>query len=582
MTLPARTRIPSHRGLFVLLRRLRAPLALLIIAYAIAVWGFTLMPGQTPDGKPWQMSFFHAFYVVSIIGTTIGLGEVPYAFSDAQRQWCIFAIYLTVIAWLYAIGVLFATLQDPQLRRVLAESRFAARVRAQRQPFWLLCGYDDAGVRVARELSEAGMQLVLVDNDALRVDAIDVDQLPLAIPALHADAIDPHALLLAGIAHPRCAGVIALTGSDAVNINIALAARLLKPDSTVICGARLHSRQAEMAVAGADHIINPFDTFAERLAHAIQMPSLLVIYEALTTQSGTAMAEVKVPPRGRWIVCGYGRFGRTVHRHLQRIGIEVTVIEERPQANAPDGHVARSPTEAAAWREAGIDKAQAVCICGGSDTENLLAVLQAHQLNPGVFIAARQNQRRHAPMFDAAPITLRALSGHVLAAEVLRIIRAPQLSYFLRLARQQDEDWANALLQRMRRLVGAHIVEVWSLRLSPAEAPSVVAALRAGRALRIRDLLAAPEDRALRLEAVPLLLQRAKDKLLLPADDDALAEGDRLLVCGRDVAEWQMRRTAADDTVLAYVLDGIDSNRRVPWPALTARSTGAAVDAKLW
>jgi voltage-gated potassium channel len=65
--------------------------------------------------------------------------------------------------------------------------------------------------------------------------------------------------------------------------------------------------------------------------------------------------------------------------------------------------------------------------------------------------------------------------------------------------------------------------------------------------------------------------------VLLPADDLLLAEGDRLLLCGRDVSISRMRWTVRDDTVLAYVLDGIASNRRVPWPPLpplpTARPT---------
>ena len=86
---PARPRSAgrSHRGVFVLLRRVRTPLILLIVAYAVAVLGFTLVPGVTPAGQPWRMSIFHAFYFVSFLGTTIGLGEIPYPFSDPQRLW---------------------------------------------------------------------------------------------------------------------------------------------------------------------------------------------------------------------------------------------------------------------------------------------------------------------------------------------------------------------------------------------------------------------------------------------------------------------------------------------------------------
>ena len=51
--------------IFLILRRMRAPLITLIITYAISMLGFTLMPGVDSNGKPWSMSIFEAFYVAS-------------------------------------------------------------------------------------------------------------------------------------------------------------------------------------------------------------------------------------------------------------------------------------------------------------------------------------------------------------------------------------------------------------------------------------------------------------------------------------------------------------------------------------
>ncbi|MFY8018989.1 MAG: NAD-binding protein, partial [Inhella sp.] len=73
---------------------------------------------------------------------------------------------------------------------------------------------------------------------------------------------DPQALLRAGLRHPQCLGVLALTGSDAVNTKVALTARLLAPDARVYCAVSDHAWHARMALAGADALINPFDTFA--------------------------------------------------------------------------------------------------------------------------------------------------------------------------------------------------------------------------------------------------------------------------------------------------------------------------------
>ena len=90
--------------LLLALRRLRAPLIGLILAYAISVLGLALIPGVDAAGQPSEMSFFHAFYVISYTATTIGFGEIPYAFTDAQRGWVTVSLYLSVICWAYTPG----------------------------------------------------------------------------------------------------------------------------------------------------------------------------------------------------------------------------------------------------------------------------------------------------------------------------------------------------------------------------------------------------------------------------------------------------------------------------------------------
>ena len=91
-----------HNLIYLLLRRMRVPQIVVILAYAISILGLVLAPGIDDQGNPWNMSFFHAFYCVSYMGSTIGFGEIPYPFSDAQRMVVTIAMYVTVISWLYA------------------------------------------------------------------------------------------------------------------------------------------------------------------------------------------------------------------------------------------------------------------------------------------------------------------------------------------------------------------------------------------------------------------------------------------------------------------------------------------------
>src|SRR3712207_8254272 len=83
---------------------MRAPLIVLIGIFSVSVLGLTLIPGQDAEGRPWDMGFFDAIYVMSYTATTIGFGEIPYPFTYNQRMWVTISIYLTVVGWAYAIG----------------------------------------------------------------------------------------------------------------------------------------------------------------------------------------------------------------------------------------------------------------------------------------------------------------------------------------------------------------------------------------------------------------------------------------------------------------------------------------------
>ena len=64
------------RVLFLFFRRMRTPLIVLILTYSISAIGLVLILGTDADGNTWRFDFFHAFYFVSFMGSTIGFGEL--------------------------------------------------------------------------------------------------------------------------------------------------------------------------------------------------------------------------------------------------------------------------------------------------------------------------------------------------------------------------------------------------------------------------------------------------------------------------------------------------------------------------
>ena len=196
---------------FLFLRRMRQPLLTLLVVYAVAVLGLTLIPGRDGDGNVWHMSIFHAFYFVSYMATTIGFGEIPYAFTEGQMAWVALSLYAAVVAWIYAFGTILALVQDKTFLEAIAENRFARRIRSMREPFHLVCGYGETGSKLVETLTRRGQHAVVIDIDEVRTNMIQLQELREFVPALHGDAAVTRYLQEAGLQHQSCVGVVALT-----------------------------------------------------------------------------------------------------------------------------------------------------------------------------------------------------------------------------------------------------------------------------------------------------------------------------------------------------------------------------------
>lgn len=556
---------------FLVLRRMRAPLILLIGIYAVSVLGLTLIPGVDANGAAAPpLSFFHAFYFISYTATTIGFGEIPTAFSDAQRLWVTLCIYLTVIGWSYSIVTLLALLQDKGFRNTLVASRFARRVRRINVPFYLVCGCGETGGLICHTLDLLRQAFVVLEKEEWRVQELDLEDFKTDTPALAADARLPANLVLAGLDHGKCAGVLAVTNDEEANLAIAIAVRLLRPEIPVLARARNPRITANMASFGTDHIVNPFERFAEYLALAAAAPERFRLIEILTALPGTPLPEPQRPPRGRWIVCGYGRFGRAVVRHLVPAGVVPTVID--PDGNGPDGSSVRGlGTDSATLIEAGVHDASGIVAGTSNDVDNLAIAVTARELNPRLFVVTRQNQVSNGLLFDAFEGDFCMVPSRIVAQECIAILTTALLTRFLTVVREADEDWSARLADQLQALCEGLVPEVWSVRLDAPEAAATRRALTTGRSVRMGDLLRDSAERAHTLAVLPLMIERESGPLILPQADLLLRAGDHLLLAGSHVARSRLDLTVRNANALDYVLTGRDKSGGWLWQRLFGR-----------
>jgi len=544
------------------------PLLALIGSYALAIAGLVLIPAEGADGKPVAMGFFHAFYVVAYTGTTIGFGELPYPFTDAQRLWMSLCIFVTVGVWIYAAGTLIALFQDSAFQRALAESRFRRRVLRLRDPFYLVCGNGQTGGALVRALTDRHQHAVVIDSDPDRINLLALENQREYVPALCGDARRPSNLEAAGLKHPLCQGVVALTNVNEINLKIAIAAKLLHPKIKVICRADSHDVEANMASFGTDHIYDPFDTFALNMAIAIEAPCLNLLDDWLAGIGGETLREPLYPPNtGRWVICGYGRFGKAMYRHLKEQGLQLTVIEAEPNRTGvpKEGVVHGRGTEAVTLEEAQVQRAVGLVAGTDNDANNLSILMTARALNPQLFLVARENHIDNHDLFERAGAHVVMHPSTIVAHRIRVQLTLPLLSEFLTYARYYDNAWACELSSRVVALTQDRAPHVWQVEINEQQAPALLEAARRGSPITLDVLLRDPRQRDRNLPVIALLLEHQDQRYVLPQPEKRLTKGDQVLLCGREEARDILGWTLRDLHTLRYVVSGADSPEGWIW-----------------
>lgn len=549
---------------FMVLRRMRAPIIALITFYAISVLGLTLVPGVNEDGTPAPpLSFFHAFYFISYTATTIGFGEIPSTFSNAQRMWVTVCIYLTVVSWSYAILTLLALLQDKAFQNTLVASRFSRRVARMKTPFYLVCGCGETGSLICRALDIIGYDFVILEKNENRVEELNLEDFKNNDPALAADAKQSSNLLMAGLRHRECRGVLAVTDDEAANLAIAINVRLLNPGIPVLARVRTPVVAANMASFGTHHIINGYERFAEYLALAASLPDRFRLIEILTALPGTPMPEVHRPPQGKWLVCGYGHFGQAVAKYLSLPGVDLTIVDPDGDGPAESRVVLGTGTDANVLMEAGIMEASGIVAGSDNDMINLSIAMMAKKLNPNIFVVVRQNQGANDLLFDTFRADFSMVHTRVVAEECIAIVTTPLLSRFLAAVRSTDESWCKNLATRLEQTCGGLVPDIWDITIKKDISPSLHDALTNGRTIKIGQLLRDNADWEVPLPAVVLMVEREGHNILLPDDEFTLKPDDAILVAGQHYVHSMMHLTSQNTNALSYVLTG--ENRRGGW-----------------
>ncbi|NND44918.1 MAG: potassium channel protein [Xanthomonadales bacterium] len=549
------------------MRRMRTPLILLILVYSLSVFVMVMVPTVNPDGELVDVGYLDAAYFVAIMATTIGFGEIPYPFTEAQRLAVYLILLPNVVAWLYSIGTILSLFLDPQFRAVLKRSRFSRRVRWLGDPYFIVCGFGNTGSMVVSGLLHRGLHAVVLERDETTVQRMILDETYEHVPALAAEPSDRYHLELAGLRRPNCLGVIVTTSDDNANLKIAITSKLLRPELTVLARTENSRVSDNMQSFGTDFTIDPYAIFAERLFLALSSPVKYLVQDWLISVPGSDLREPLHPPNGRWIVCGAGRFGSRMLERLENSGLPFTVVDVHPdRLEGYDHAVLGRGTEASTLTEAGVADAVGIIAGTGGDVDNLSVIMTALELNRNLFVVARQESQDNDALFDASGAHLVARRSLIVARRILAVATTPLLQSFLQHMVNSKEDFAERTAARLKSVLEGRAPNLWVVDLGGELAEGLRMAQEDGVSLTLEDLthntrVEGEED----LSCACLVLERGAQRIFLPESDHELQEGDRLLFAGRGSARREMLWALTDANALLGYATGQIIPRGAIW-----------------
>ncbi len=563
------------RVAMVVLRYLRMPLIVLIIVYAIGITGMALIPGVDAEGNVAYMSLFHAFYFFTYTATTTGFGEIPNAFTDAQRLWTIFCLYMGVISWLYAIGSIIRLVQNPHFLLALNEHQFANSVKRIRLPFFIICGFGDTGSLLARGLSDHWLGAVVLDTDPERIKALALRDYRLMMPALCADPGVPKHLVDAGVCLPNCKAVVVLTNNEEINLRISIMARFLNPDLPILCRSTSERHSQHLETLGKVTVINPFEIFAQLLSMAITTPRLHNLNSCLVRTSNICLGEPLDVPTGEWILCGYGRMGKWLHKYFERHGIHPVIIDPDVEEVPGPSRIIKGHADHQTLEQAGIQQVAGIVAGTDSDHDNLSILMSVRSLRPNAFTIVRQNSHDNQVAFNAARADLILQSSLTTARRILKHLISPQIQILIDYLGEQGETITQQVVDRLNMAIGEKQPHLWRVNLCDDEAIATIEYLKKGRQLRLGELLRDPYNLEGKLSCIPLAIERGDKRIMLPADNEPILECDEILLCGTENSETMLAATLNNVYTLNYLITGIDAPRGYLFRWLTRKSAAA-------
>lgn len=259
--------------------KLKISIFLLFVTIAFGTSGYVFIEGMSP---------FEAFYMTVITISTVGFSEIK-PLSDIGRVITIIVIGMGISLLTYTLGQVARIIVEGELRTILGRRKLEKQI-AELKDHYIICGYGRIGTIIVKELRNARIPLVVIDQDPVSIAALEEQ----GILCLNMDATSDEALQSAGLATAR--GLVTAVSSDADNVFIALSAKGMRPDIFILARASDEKNESKLLRAGASRVVCPYQMGGRRMAEILHKPTVVDFLEQtmMHNELGLQMEEAVV------------------------------------------------------------------------------------------------------------------------------------------------------------------------------------------------------------------------------------------------------------------------------------------------
>lgn len=549
-----------NSSLFIILQKMRKPFLVIIVTYTISIIGFLFIGGKDSSGNFYQMTMFDAFYFVSYTATTIGFGEIPYAFTYPQRIWVTISTFLTVLGWFYSIGTLVSLLQDKLFLQELERARFLKQVKNLNEKFIIILGYNQITRKIIIKAIEQGIRAVVIEKDSLKIEKLMLENFTPTVPVLFSENFTVRVLESAGIKKRNCKAIVSLFDDDSINLKITLIAKTLNKSVKVAVKSTTINQTENLKDLDAQIIVNPFSIISSEIKMALTAPNLFKL-EKWLYKIDDLNANLPIFPKGLYVICGYGRMGAKIFEKLDKNNVEVKFIEinkERNKELSKDEKnyvIFGDADDRELLEDIGIKNAVVIIAATNDDTTNLSILATARKLNPDIITMARENDLADDFLFRSAKVNHIFTPSKILVNKITNALLNPLCDEFLKLIIKENNEWASKLLTRLIKEINENPL-VMELEVDFENTPEIYKHLSEKNVLNLKILSTSLHNNSQSNNIVPLLLQRENGIILLPSLEIEIKIGDKILLACDEHAKNDIEYICQNTYEFYYALTG--------------------------